>query len=216
MNRYIKLKYLIFFIGLLFLVVSEQTTSSQEVTKATFEDSLQLADHSPRKAALYSAFIPGMGQIYNKKYWKAPVVYTGFGVLVYFVIFNSTNYNDWKNGLIDFTDTIPGTDSYLNLISDKLDPSTFDPVLYPETASPSSADWFESQLKNGMSYYRRNRDLSYIGLGVWYILTIIDATVDAHLFDYDVGDDLSLHIQPNIRRSPYSYETIGLKLTFQF
>jgi len=175
-----------------------------------------MESHSPRKATIYSAVAPGLGQIYNKKYWKAPVVYAGFGVLVYFVIFNTTNYNEFKNGILDFTDTIPGTDSYLNLISDKLDPSTFDPVLHPDTYNPSSAVWFEDQLKNGMSYYRRNRDLSYIGMGLWYILNVIDATVDAHLFDYDVSDDLSLHIQPRIRRSPYSYETFGLTVTFQF
>jgi hypothetical protein len=209
-------KYSFLLILSLFFFLGEPTVHAQDEPRSTLPDSLILEKHSPRKAALYSALAPGMGQIYNKKYWKAPVVYAGFGVLVYFVIFNSTNYNEFKNGVLDFTDTIPGTDSYLNLISKDVDPALFDPVLHPETYNPSSAEWFESQLKNGMNYYRRNRDLSYIGLGLWYILTIIDATVDAHLFDYDIGDDLSLHIQPRIRQSPYSYETIGLKFTFQF
>jgi hypothetical protein len=206
------------FLSLLFLLVflGEPIATAQNEVAYPIPDSLILESHSPGKATLYSAVIPGMGQIYNKKYWKAPVVYAGFGVLVYFVIFNSTHYNEFKGGLLDFTDTIPGTSSYLNLISDKLDMSTIDPILYPDTFNPSSADWFESQLKNGMNYYRRNRDLSYIGMGLWYIINIIDATVDAHLFDYDVGEDLSLHIEPRIRRSPYSYETIGLKVTFQF
>jgi hypothetical protein len=196
--------------------MGEPTVCAQDKTDSYTGDSLTLKIHSPRKATLYSAVAPGMGQIYNKKYWKAPVVYAGFGVLVYFVIFNSTHYTDWKNGLVDFTDTIPGTDSYLDLVSKKLDMTLVDPILHPNTYNASSAAWFESQLKNGMDYYRRNRDLSYIGLGLWYILTIIDATVDAHLFDYDVGDDLSLRIEPRIRQSPYSHETIGLKFTFQF
>ena len=211
-----KIKYsILFFVSLLFYF-GEPTATAQDEVNSSVADSILLKFHSPRKAALYSAVVPGMGQIYNKKYWKAPVVYAGFGVLVYFVIFNSTHYNDWKSGLVDFTDTVPQTDSYLKLISDKIDPSTFDPILHPDTYNPSYAEWFESQLKNGMDYYRRNRDLSYIGLGLWYIITIIDATVDAHLFDYDIGEDLSLHIEPRIRRSPYSYETIGLKVTFQF
>ncbi len=200
----------------LFLFPGESVVLAQDEVQSPLPDSLTLETHSPRKAAFYAAVLPGMGQIYNKKYWKAPVVYAGFGVLVYFVIFNTNGYNNFKNGLLDFTDTIPGTDSYLDLISKKLDPSTFDPILHPDTYNASSAEWFEEQLKNGMNYYRRNRDLSYIGIGLWYILTIIDATVDAHLFDYDVGEDLSLHIEPRLRRSPYSPETFGLKLTFQF
>ena len=216
MRQIPKIKYFILFLVSLFFCIGEPTAVAQDDVNSLVADSTFLKSHSPRKAALYSALVPGMGQLYNKKYWKAPVVYTGFGVLVYFVIFNTTHYADWKGGLVDFIDTIPGTDSYLKLISDKIDPSTFDPILFPETYNPSSAVWFESQLKNGMNYYRRNRDLSYIGLGLWYIITIIDATVDAHLFDYDVGDDLSLHIEPRVRRSPYSYETIGLKVTFQF
>lgn len=206
------------FLTLLVLLffTAEPLLLAQEEAQPTQIDSLSLEIHSTRRAAIYSAVLPGMGQIYNQKYWKAPVVYAGFGVMVYFVIFNSTHYQDFKSGLVDFTDTIPGTDSYLKLISDKLDMSTIDPVLYPNTFNPSSAEWFEEQLKNGMNYYRRNRDLSYIGMGLWYILNIIDATVDAHLFDYDVGEDLSLHIEPRLRQSPYSLETFGLKLTFQF
>jgi hypothetical protein len=200
----------------LFSLLGEHRIMAQDDVPPPQPDSLTLETHSPRRAAIYSAALPGMGQIYNKKYWKAPVVYAGFGVLVYFVVFNTTHYQDFKNGLLDFTDTIPGTDSYLKLISNKLDPSTFDPILHPDTYNASSAEWFEKQLENGMNYYRRNRDLSYIGTALWYILNIIDATVDAHLFDYDVGEDLTLHIEPRLRQSPYSLETFGLKLTFQF
>jgi len=216
LNRSSIYKYFFLSLSFLFFFPGEPIATAQNNPDRHSRDSLAMESHSPRKATLYSAVVPGMGQIYNKKYWKAPVIYAGFGVLVYFVLFNSTHHNDFKNGLLDFTDTIPGTDSYLNLISDKLDPSTFDPILHPETYTHSSAVWFEGQLKNGMSYYRRNRDLSYIGIGLWYILNVIDATVDAHLFDYDIGEDLSLHIEPRIRRSPYSYETIGLTVRFQF
>ncbi len=216
LNRSAIFKYSLLTLFVLFLFPGKPMVMAQDKVSPPLPDSLTLEIHSPRRASLYSAVLPGLGQIYNKKYWKAPVVYAGFGVLVYFVIFNSTHYQDFKGGLVDFTDTIPGTKSYLKLISDKLDPATFDPILHPGTYDPSSAEWFEEQLKNGMNYYRRNRDLSYIGMGLWYIVNIIDATVDAHLFDYDVGDDLSLHIEPRIRQSPHSLETFGLKLTFQF
>ncbi len=216
LNRTTTFTYSFLTLLTLFFFVGEPMVMAQDVVQPPMPDSLTLETHSPRRASLYSAVLPGMGQIYNKKYWKAPVVYAGFGVLVYFVIFNTTHYNDFKNGLVDFTDTIAGTDSYLKLISDKLDPATFDPILHPDTYNASSAEWFEKQLENGMNYYRRNRDLSYIGMGLWYIVNIIDATVDAHLFDYDVGEDLSLHIEPRFKQSPYSLETFGLKLTFQF
>lgn len=216
LNRSAIYTYSFFILLILLFFSGESMLLAQEEAPPPQPDSLTLESHSPRRAAIYSAVLPGMGQIYNQKYWKAPVVYAGFGVLVYFVIFNTTNYKEFKNGLVDFTDTIPGTDSYLKLISDKLDMSTIDPILYPDTYNPSSADWFEEQLKNGMNYYRRNRDLSYIGMGLWYILNIIDATVDAHLFDYDVGEDLSLHIEPRLKQSPYSLETFGVKLTFRF
>ena len=202
---------------MLLVLYSEcQVLYAQEQELPAPADTLKQKEHSPRKAWILSAAIPGLGQVYNQKYWKVPVVYAGFGVLVYFVIFNTNYYKDYKYGLMDFTDTIPGTDSYLDLISKNLDPATFDPVLYPDTYNPTTATWFEKQLRNNMKYYRRNRDLSYIGIGLWYILNIIDATVDAHLFDYDIGDDLTLHLEPGLRNSPYSPETIGIKLTFQF
>jgi len=79
-------------------------------------DSTILQSHSPAKASLYSAIFPGLGQLYNKKYWKLPLVYGGFGALGYSVTFNQTNYSKYKNAYIDFTDDIPETQSYLNVI----------------------------------------------------------------------------------------------------
>ena len=79
---------------------------------------------------------PGLGQIYNRKYWKIPLVYAGFGGLIYSVGFNSSNYNMYMKAYQDFTDAIQETDSYLKLI--RADPSTYDPVLYPDTYDPSN------------------------------------------------------------------------------
>ena len=126
--------------------------------------------HNPRKAAGYSAILPGLGQIYNKKYWKVPIIYAGFGTLGYFIVFNSSGFNEFKQAYKDFPDY-------------KLD--------YPY---PLTLD----QIERGMVFYKRNRDLSILGTIGFYIFQIIDATVDAHLFDWDVSEDISLRVEPSI------------------
>lgn len=149
----------------------------------------------PVRSTMYAAALPGLGQIYNRKYWKVPLVYAGFGALGYAVTFNTRNYNKLIIAYQDFTDIIPETDSYIDLLK-ALDPAEYDPVLHPETYNPSTEAWVRTQLINGVDYYRKYRDLSYIGIVAWYLITIIDAHVDASLFDYDVTDDLKATIRP--------------------
>lgn len=158
--------------------------------------------HSPRKAALYSAVMPGLGQIYNRKYWKVPLVYAGYATLGYFVYFNSTHYVTYRDAYIDFTDNNPGTTSYFSIISRDIDPSVYDKELYPNTYNKEDYDWMEQQLKDYMNFYKRNRDLSLIGMAGWYVLTILDAVVDAQLFHFDIDPDLSLHVIPAVRPLP--------------
>ncbi len=149
----------------------------------------------PVRSTMYAAALPGLGQIYNRKYWKVPLVYAGFGALGYAVTFNTRNYNKLISAYQDFTDIIPATDSYIEVLT-ALDPTEYDPVLHPETYNPSTEAWVRTQLINGVDYYRKYRDLSYIGIVAWYLITIIDAHVDASLFDYDVSDDLKATILP--------------------
>jgi hypothetical protein len=132
--------------------------------------------HSPNKAAIYSAVLPGLGQAYNKKYWKIPVVYAGFGTMAYFINSNAIEYNKFRNAYDYKTSTNPDPSKYNEYVNK-----------YPEAS-----------LLQGRDYYRRNRDLSYILTGVWYLLNVVDAAVDAYLFDYDVSEDLTLHIRPDI------------------
>ena len=179
-------------------------------------DSTKLQSRSPVKASLYSAIFPGFGQIYNKKYWKLPLVYGGFGALGYSVGFNQTNFSKYKNAYIDFTDDIPETQSYLKIIGGNLNPVDFDPVLYPDTYDSQQEQWFKEQLEHNMDYYRRNRDLSYIGLVGLYLLNIIDATVDAHLFDYDIGNDLSMKIEPRLMYAGRNMNTLGVQISIAF
>lgn len=149
----------------------------------------------PVRSTMLAAALPGLGQIYNRKYWKVPIVYAGFGALGYAVTFNTQNYNTFITAYQDFTDIIPETDSYLDLLVNQ-DPATYDPVLYPETYNPSNEAWVKTSLLNGVDYYRRYRDLSYIGIAAWYLITILDANVDGSLFDYDISDNLKASFFP--------------------
>jgi hypothetical protein len=146
--------------------------------------------HSPRKATIMSAALPGLGQAYNKKYWKIPIIYAGFGVLGYFIKTNNEEYKVYKS-------------AYKNRLDG--DASTVDPYV----GIYSDADL--ATLKN---FYRRNRDLSIIGASILYILNMVDASVDAHLFYFDVSDNLSLNIQPEINPGPYTATGLSFKLRF--
>jgi len=163
--------------------------------------------------------IPGLGQVYNKKYWKVPVIYAGFGTLAYLVIFNGTKFTKYINAYGDFIDNDTLTTSYLTIINERgLDEREIVKELYKddETYDPSKYDWFKNTLELNKNYYRRNRDLSYIGIGLWYILNIVDASVDAHLFDYDISDDLTLHIEPELFPASRYTHTMGIKFSFRF
>lgn len=137
-------------------------------------DSLSMR-HSPTRASIMSAIVPGAGQAYNKKYWKIPVIYAGFAGLGYLVKTNNDDYKIYKDAYrlrLDGDEST--TDNFVNIYSDQ-DLAT---------------------LKN---FYRRNRDLSIIGMGVLYILNIVDAAVDAHLFYFNVNDELSMQIMPGFQ-----------------
>jgi len=151
--------------------------------------------HSANKAALYSALLPGAGQAYNKKYWKIPVVYAGFGTLIYFIHSNNTEYVKFRDAYSFKASASPDSTLY-NVYADK----------YPL-----------SSLLEGRDYYRRNRDLTYILTSVWYILNVVDAAVDAHLFDYDISDNLSLQWKPEFYTpSRHKPAVLQLSLNLQF
>jgi len=146
--------------------------------------------HSPRKATILSALLPGAGQIYNKQYWKAPLVWGAIGISAYYLNFNQKNYNHYKKGYITRLDTIPG-----NELSEFNTTST-------------------STLEAGMSFYRRYRDISYACVAIFYILNIVDASVGAHLFYFNVSEDISLNVQPY---QPMTTQPgYGLRLTLNF
>lgn len=162
-----------------------QTPPDTTLKKAVVKDTVY--KHSPRKATLYSAILPGLGQIYNKKYWKLPIVYGAFAGAGFFIGFNQGFMNDYQRGLRQKFDDDPTTDDYPNL---------------------SVANLTELE-----GFYRRNRDISIVIGVLFYALNILDANVDAHLYDFDVSNDLSLNVKPTLLTTGVYRNTPGLSLS---
>jgi hypothetical protein len=134
-------------------------------------DTIKEKLHSPKKAALMSAILPGLGQIYNKKYWKLGIIYPAMGGVVYGFAFNHKYFKVYRDALRIRYDGDSTTIDQFSLYSD-------------------------DRIVTMKNYYQRYRDLCVIGFSALYVLQIIDAAVDAHLFYFDVGPDLSLQWSP--------------------
>ena len=166
---------------------------------------------NPTRAVIYSAIFPGLGQIYNRKYWKLPIVYGGFMGFIYAVTWNNKNYRDYS-------------DAYLHIMTDDVNsPSTWHQSwqnFVPRNRDPKdyiTNTNFRNNLKSGKDYYRRYRDLSIILTVAWYFLCMADAYVDAQLFDFDISPDLSLHLAPSLApRTNNSPELFGLTCSINF
>lgn len=191
--------------------VFERTTLTESVQKGgrrTGLDSLQATIMSdsiykpdPKKAIWYSVLCPGLGQLYNRRYWKLPFVGAGVIGIAYAINWNSKYYNAYTNGYRDIIDDDPSTKSYLKLL-------------------PPNSNYPESQLvtvlKNRQQSFRRSRDLSYIGAVGVYVICILDAFVDAQLYDFDISPDLSV-IPSAPRLNNYGgAKAVELNLAFRF
>ncbi|MFO7843767.1 MAG: DUF5683 domain-containing protein [Bacteroidales bacterium] len=178
-----------FLTGILLFTVHHGSAQGQEnEQKKDIIQNIEKA-HSPHKATMYSAVVPGLGQVYNQKYWKLPIIYGLTGIFIYAFDFNNNQYNKYKNAYAEFD---AGRISIFEGYSNK------------ETIL---------RIKD---YYRRNRDLNVIVMAGIYMLNIIDATVDAHLFDYDISDNLSFNVQPSLMRSLDNKNAMGLTCRFYF
>lgn len=148
---------------------------------------------SPKKAALLSTLLPGAGQVYNKKYWKLPIIYGGAAGLAYSFQFNQSRYIKYRDAYKYRIDNDASTtDNYIGVYSDE-------------------------NLNTLQKYYHRYRDLTVIGFAALYALNIIDASVDAHLSTFDVSDNLSMKIEPTlINTFGMNNYTTGLSLKLKF
>lgn len=147
----------------------------------------------PAKAIWYSALFPGLGQLYNHRYWKLPIVGAGFAALTYAIGWNNKYYVAYTNGYRDFTDNDPDTNSFMDLL--------------PQGSTYYKSSNFSTVLKNRQQSYRRSRDLSIIGAVGVYLICILDAYVDAQMYDFDISPDLSL--QPSFQPSGHSTGFLG-------
>ncbi len=150
------------------------------------------AYHSPKTSALMSTIIPGLGQVYNKKYWKVPIIYAGLGGLAYSINENQKKYS-----------------KYIEAYKFRIDGDSLTIDNYPR--------YSDDNLNTLQQYYKRFRNLSVIGFTILYVMNIVDASVDAHMFTFDVGDDLSFHIQPTLLNIANAKNyTTGLSLNITF
>ncbi len=151
--------------------------------------------HSPATATILSALVPGMGQVYNQKPWKVPVIYGGIASLYYIVDFNQRGFVFFK--------------------------TAYEQLIDPNQEDVYGGQVLKEELIWRRDLYRRNRDMAIIGLAGLYVLNIIDANVDAHFFDWDISDNLALGIEPVLNggisaHSIGSAPNFGVRLKFDF
>ena len=169
------------FFFLLFLIVSTQGWAQQigSLPSSNNKYNSAQAAHSPRKAAIRSALVPGLGQIYNKKYWKLPIVYGALGASGAVFVYNLTNYRDTRFAYrVKYNMRVNRTDSLLfNSIKSNLQPLP------------------EESLRYYRDQFRRDIDYSVLFFLLLWGLNVVDASVDAHLKTFDVGPDLSFQLK---------------------
>lgn len=182
--------FYIYFLVFLFGMTSAYSQKKlDDTTNLIVKDSVKAPINplAPAKAAFYSAILPGLGQAYNKKYWKIPVVYAVIGTGVYAYIWNNKKYHTYR-------------DAYKQRLAGKEDEFPF---------------LDDARLIQGQKVYQKNRDLSAIITAALYILNIVEANVDAHLIQFNVNDDLT--VRPNIQQNEFeSKQNLGVALTYKF
>ena len=157
---------------LIILLVCKQSINAQTKGK------------SPRKAAILSMYVPGAGQVYTKKYWKIPIIYSALIASGYYINENNSEYKKYR-------------DTYLNRMNGQSD----------------DLDYTDSELITLKDYYKRNREISIMLFSLTYILNIIDASVNAHLSEYEINEDISLGLRPiTIQDNFYSGIALNIKL----
>ena len=163
---------------------------------------------NPTKATWLAVVFPGGGQIYNRKYWKLPIIYGGFAGCAYALSWNGKMYKDYSQAYLDIMDSNPNTKSYEDLL-------------------PPNSTYNEEQLKNTLKrrkdMFRRYRDLSIFAFIGVYLISIIDAYVDAELSNFDITPDLSMKVEPAVidnnnqfRSRSFKNKSVGLQCVLRF
>jgi Family of unknown function (DUF5683) len=188
-NRYIYILLFVFGFGNQSFFAQNQKGEllvSKDSLKSKATKINQINPLAPAKAAFYSALVPGLGQAYNKKYWKIPLVYAALGTSIYAYSYSNSKYHQFR-------------DAYKR----RLEGFSDDDLSYLDSG----------RLISGQKFYQRNKDLSIIITAGIYILNIIDANVDAHLMQFNVNDKLTLG--PDIQQNDLNYQQ-NVALTFNY
>jgi hypothetical protein len=164
---------------------------------------------NPKKALWLAIVIPGAGQIYNRKYWKLPIVYGGFVGCAYAMRWNNMMYKDYSQSYIDLTDDDPNTKSYERFQQ------------FSNRITDANIKRYQELFKNRKNRFRRWRDLSFFVMCGVYALSVIDAYVDAELSDFDISKDLSLKVRPTVigtgtTNNPLYTASLGVNCSLNF
>jgi hypothetical protein len=169
-------------------------------------DSIKIKPFKPDvvRVVWMGAIVPGYGQILNKKYWKLPIVYGGFLGCAYAISWNASRYNTFKSAYKDIVDNDPNTSSFISIL-----PKGYTVEKY------GGISGYTNILKTGQDNFRRYRDLSIIATIGYYALTVVDAFVDAQLYDFDISPDLSMRLQPTIIKNDIGFsKTLAIQCSF--
>ena len=163
----------------------------------------------PKRALWLALVIPGGGQIYNRKYWKLPLIYGGFMGCLYAMNWNNNMYKDYSQAYLDIMDDDPGTASFNNYLH------------LGAKITSANEDRYKQIFKSRKDKYRRWRDLSFFVMVGVYALSVIDAYVDAELSVFDISKDLSLKVEPTIMNNsssnnPFHAGALGLNCSLNF
>lgn len=201
-------KKVLFFISFLcfsLIIKAQQIDSTQVASKKQNKEKNTILkkdnNHSPTKATLYSAVIPGLGQAYNRKYWKLPIIYGLGGYLIYNISVSNSNYKTYLEAinhrqeldainLAEESDLVD-SDQYVNIYSD-------------------------TQLQTRKDFYKKKRDMNIVYALLLYTANILDAAVDAHLMDFEVGEKYIMSLEPTFLPTASVSNSIGLSLSVKF
>ncbi len=186
-------------------VAYEVYTKERIVQEDDFQEKRKFKPN-PSRSVWLAAVCPGLGQIYNRKFWKLPIVYGGVAGCIYAITWNGKYYKDYITAYKDIADTDPNTNSHLQVL--------------PYSVDPNSA-WAKDFLNQKQNYYRKYRDLSIIISVAVYALSIVDAFVDAQLSNFDVSPDLSMRVAPTLIETDENTQVLrntalGMQLNITF
>lgn len=174
------------------------------VNDSLFKKKARINPLAPSRAAFYSAVFPGMGQIYNKRYWKVPIVYGALGAGVYFYDRNNDLYNRYR-------------EAFKRRRAGFTDDEFYDRRFPDDGILPATPDVSDAALEDAQERFQRDRDLSLVVTILLYALNIVDANVDAHLKQFNVDDDLSFNMEPYIEMNPITNNpNYGMAMVVRF